>query len=276
MPTSEQLTLGYISYLNCVPFFQYLRDQGFGGRLVPGVPSSLNRMLQLGELDASPSSSFEYALHAEKYCLLPDFSISSTGPVNSVLLFSSEPPEMLVDQTIALTSESATSINLLRVLLLEYYGHQVVLDEFPDETVEAVIYSGRPGLLIGDRAMAQALDLPKGVKIYDLGQMWYDKTGLPFVFALWIVRKDSAQRKAEQLKLLMAQLHKSLKISLSDLRCLAKDAGFSDQKIDYCAAYWHGIDYSLSSAHQKGLELFFRLCAKYNYLADAPDLSFIQ
>ena len=101
MPTSEQLTLGYISYLNCVPFFQYLRDQGYGGRLVPGVPSSLNRMLQLGELDASPSSSFEYALHAEKYCLLPDFSISSTGPVNSVLLFSSEPPEMLVDQTIA-------------------------------------------------------------------------------------------------------------------------------------------------------------------------------
>ncbi len=275
MTSTEQLILGYISYLNCVPFFQYLRNQGYKGRLVAGVPSSLNRMLQLGELDASPSSSFEYALHADKYCLLPDFSISSSGPVNSVLLFSPAPPEQLVGRTIALTRESATSVNLLRVLLLEYYGHQTVHDEIPDASVEAEIAAGKPGLLIGDRAMAQARSLPEGMQIYDLGQMWYEKTGLPFVFALWIVRRDSAQQKAAQLESAKGQLHQALSRSLEDLRNLAIEAGFTGTEIDYCAGYWRGIDYSLGPDHQKGLELFFSLSCKHGLLNEKPELSFL-
>ncbi len=274
MIPSDQLTLGYISYLNCVPFFQYLKQQGFKGRLVAGVPSSLNRMLQQGELDASPSSSFEYALHAEKYCLLPDFSISSTGPVNSVLLFSPFPPEQLVGHAIALTSESATSINLLRVLLLEFFGHSAVSDFVPEGTVEEEIAGGSPGLLIGDRAMAQARTLPEGMRIYDLGGMWYEKTGLPFVFALWILRRESARNKAAAISNVLDQLGAALGRSLADLRLLAENAGFTGPDVDYCADYWRGIDYSLTDKHRSGLSLFFELCAKHGLLDKAPALRF--
>ena len=274
MTSTEQLILGYISYLNCVPFFYYLRDEGYKGRLIAGVPSVLNRMLQEGELDASPSSSFEYALHADKYCLLPDLSISSTGPVNSVLLFSSEPPEQLVGQKIAITDESATSINLLRVLLLEYYGHTNINDDIPGCTVEEVIQSGKPGLLIGDRAMAMARNLPAGIHIYDLGEMWLKNTSLPFVFALWILRKDSARLKAGAVKETMKQLHKSLTSSLKDLEGLAAAAGHEGEMIQYSADYWRGIDYSLTVEHQQGLSLFFELCAKYDLIPTAPDLVF--
>ena len=42
-------------------------------------------------------------------------------------------------------------------------------------------------LLIGDRAMKACL--PGFADSYDLGQEWFDWTGLPFVYAVWAVRE---------------------------------------------------------------------------------------
>jgi len=274
MNPTENLLLGYISYQNCVPFFHYLKEFGYKGRLVAGVPSSLNRMLAAGELDASPSSSFEYALHADQYALLPGFSISSIGPVNSVLLFSPVPPEQLKGETIALTDESATSIHLLRVLLPEYYGHDRVIDFFPQEPVENLISRKQPGVLIGDRALRQAAAIPEGMICYDLGQLWYEKTGLPFVFALWIVQRSILEAKAQALQALANQLGSSLEKALADLPALAKASGNSE-RLDEWVSYWQGINYFLTDSHKKGLHLFFTLCEKYGYLKKAPEMLFV-
>ncbi|WP_029918148.1 menaquinone biosynthetic enzyme MqnA/MqnD family protein [Pelobacter seleniigenes] len=275
MNDTSELTLGYISYLNCVPFFYGLKDCGFKGRLVPGVPSELNRMLQTGELDISPSSSFEYALNFEDYLLLPNFSISSFGPVGSVFLFSPCPPEQLSGRTIAITGESATSINLLRVLLLEYYDLQQVDDYVPVEDVETAIRQGRPGLLIGDRAMKQAKNLPAGVLSYDLGDLWYKKTGLPFVFALWILRRSSAREKACCFTALIRQLETSLEQALNDLPGLARNIGGEHSVAEY-VSYWQGMDFFLTSNHLAGLSLYFSLCHKHNLLAKPPGISFFS
>ena len=88
MELSTQLRLGFIPYLNCVPCFHYLKENGFHGELVGGVPAELNLLLQQGQLDVSPSSSFEYARNWQDYLLLPGHSISSIGRVKSVLFFS--------------------------------------------------------------------------------------------------------------------------------------------------------------------------------------------
>ncbi|MBW6510451.1 MAG: menaquinone biosynthesis protein, partial [Desulfuromonadales bacterium] len=151
--SAAPLTLGYISYLNCVPFFGRLKEQGFNGKLVPGVPSALNRMLQQGEIDASPSSSFEYARNWRDYLLLPGHSISSVGSIASVLLFSPVSPERLGGVEIALTGESATSINLLEILLRDYYGLSAVVTTVLGTSVEELVSKGKPALLIGDRAL---------------------------------------------------------------------------------------------------------------------------
>ena len=105
--SSAGLTLGHIPYLNCVPFFHFLKQEGFQGELVSGVPAELNRMLQTGQLDVSPSSSFEYARNYQDYLLLPGHSISSFGKVQSVLLFSPVELAELDGQQIAITGESA-------------------------------------------------------------------------------------------------------------------------------------------------------------------------
>ena len=142
------LVVGHITYANCAPFFHHLADCGFAGRIVPGVPAELNGRLAAGSIDVSPSSSFEYARHWRDYLLLPGLSISAAGPVRSVLLFADRPPEALEGAEIALTGESATSVNLLRVLLREFYGLQRVRFAVPDGPVEPLVAAGRPALLI--------------------------------------------------------------------------------------------------------------------------------
>jgi chorismate dehydratase len=270
----QSLRVGYIPYLNCAPFFHYLEESGFSETIVSGVPSELNALLQSCALDVSPSSSFEYALNSSDYLLLPGHSISSRGPVESVLLFSPCPLTELQGQRIAITGESATSINLLRILLLEYANFARVEDYVPGEAVETVIANRQPALLIGDRAMKQATDLPEGMRVYDLGSLWYEQTGLPFVFALWILRRDSAQRMPDKISALQAQLSLSVGRALKDLPALAREVGVTNEEGRRLVKYWQTIDYALTDEHLKGLNLFIALCLKHKLLNVSPKIEF--
>jgi chorismate dehydratase len=236
-------------------------------------------MLQSGEVDISPSSSFEYLLNSRKYLLLPDVSISSGGPVQSVLLFSPCSPEKLAGRTIGMTGESATSINLLRVLLREYYALPQVLDSVPSGAAEDLITARQPVLLIGDRAMKQARQLPAGMQIYDLGELWLNHTGLPFVFALWIIRRAAAHDKADQLRLLHQQLKKSLTMALQHLPQLATKTLLHHElnlPPDELIHYWRTINYQLTPQHLEGLKKFAQLCHKYQLIAQEPQIEFFR
>lgn len=277
MDSSIELTLGHIPYINCVPFFHHLKEHGFQGKFVSGVPSELNRMLQQGALAASPSSSFEYARNWKNYLLLPHHSISSIGRVKSVLLFSPVDLKELSDRQIALTGESATSINLLRVILNEFYQLNNVTDVVPDVPIEDLIKQQQPALLIGDRALRLAHQLPPGIKVFDLGDIWYQQTGLPFVFALWMINRNALDRFALQLADLGRQLLKSREQLLKkpDLQAMvvAESVGLAVATI---IDYWETIDYRLEKDHLLGLQLFFQLCKKYNLLDDEPELNFLS
>ncbi len=270
------LTLGYISYLNCVPFFGKLKEQGFNGKLVPGVPSALNRMLQQGEIDASPSSSFEYARNWRDYLLLPGHSISSVGSIASVLLFSPVHPDQLGGVEIALTGESATSINLLEILLRDYYGLSDVVTTVHGGSVEALVSAGKPALLIGDRALKLSMVVPPGVGVYDLGKLWHQHTGLPFVFALWMVRKEVVKPHAGSLGRLGEQLLKSREAVLQQplvfAQAAAQQAAMSPEQI---ISYWSTVSYVLDSEHIRGLEQFFQRCFKHGLLKEEPPLIFL-
>lgn len=272
---THQFTLGHISYLNCVPFFATLPQQGFSGRLVRGVPSELNRMLQQGIIDGSPSSSFEYARNWRDYLLLPGHSIAATGKIASVLLFSPIPPEHLQGHSIAITGESATSINLLRVLLRTFYQHEKVTDYVPQGAVEDLVRNHQPALLIGDRALKVAASPPPGVKIYDLGELWYQHTGLPFVFALWMIRRTALTLYAQPLVDLGRQLQASRDAVLQHPELYARQAARNiSLTTDQIVSYWQTIDFDLNELHIKGLELFFRLCVDCGLLRALPELEF--
>lgn len=266
------LTVGHITYLNCVPFFHRLPATGFSGQVVSGVPSHLNRLLAAGQLDVSPSSSFEYAEHWRNYLLFPDLSISSCGPVRSVLLLSSRPISELHGAEIAVTGESATSVRLLQVLLKEFFGFAEVPCRIADAGQAA---PGQEGaiLLIGDRALRAAAS---GGAPYmaDLGELWYRHTGLPFVFALWIVRRQAMGEKGDAVRLLHKQLQQCLHDNVANLPVLAQNQDSDWLSQAQMVDYWRTISYELTAEHLRGLRLFYQLCVKHRLLAEEPELHF--
>ncbi len=271
------LTVGHITYANCVPFFRHLQDSGFCGRIVQGVPAQLNALLAAGQIDLSPSSSFEYARNWRDYLLLPDLSISASGPVKSVLLFSPQPPQELSGTQIALTGESASSVHLLHILLREFFDVKEVRAAVPVEAIEDSIAAGQPSLLIGDRALRTALSSPAGMTIYDLGELWQRHTGLPFVFALWIVRRQATFEKPAEIRTFMRQLIESRRRALADFGFLAAEAPEREWLGKKALAdYWRAMSYNLTAAHLQGLQLFFDLCYKYDFLREPAAIRFFS
>ena len=271
------LKVGRIIYLNCPPYFHYLGDMGFTGEIVPGVPADLNRRLAAGEIDVCPSSSFEYALHSDDYCLLPDVSISSIGPVQSVLWFAPRDGSVLEGDEVYLTGESATSVNLLKIVMKEFCRFEDVRYVVPDQPVEELILRGKSALLIGDRALRAAAgnyhrDL---LQVLDLGTIWYQFTGLPFVFALWIARRDAAHSQPEEMQMLAAQLQAARFMAFDRIDEMAAElapgTGLSAAELK---TYWRNMSYDLKPGHIQGLELFFGLCNKYGLLDSTPGLHF--
>ncbi len=268
------LRIGHIDYLNCVPFFHYLRADQADDRILKGTPAQLNTLLAQGQIDLCPASSFEYGRHWSDYLLLPDLSISACGAVKSVLLFSSWPLAELTDSPIAVTGESATSVHLLQILLREVYGFERFHLQCPECPVEEVIAAGGAGLLIGDRAL-QAAKAKLAPYVFDLGALWHAFSGLPFVFALWIVRRDTVAAKEAEVAQLQGRLQTSLTRALADLPSLAEQAaGSSCLTPKELLAYWRAMSFGFTDAHQQGLKLFFQLAVKHRFLESPPKLHF--
>ena len=270
------LRVGHIAYANCVPFFHYLRQCGFSGEIRSGVPAELNALLAAGEIDLAPSSSFEYGRNADAYLLLPGHSISSCGPVQSVLLFSPLTLEALGSAPIDLTSESATSINLLKVLLGEFLGQDPGGCRPVAQSAEEIAAQGGSVLMIGDRALRTARQLRGKTHIYDLGELWWRFTGLPFVFALWIVGAASAAQQTPALRMFQKQLALARQQAFADLPLVAAQTPEGQWMGETALIdYWRCMSYDLTPHHQAGLKFYFALCVKHGLLPEEPVLRFL-
>jgi len=271
------LSIGHIQYANCTPIFSALSSNFdcTGYRFVDGVPAQLNAMLRSGALDLSPSSSIEYATAHEQYCLLPELSISAIGPVKSVFLFSRVPIEELDGCPIGLSAESDTSVNLLKVLLVKKYGFSNSFERTTLPLSEAL--TQYPGLLlIGDKALKGAA-AAGALHCYDLGQLWYEFTGLPFVFALWIVRMDAARAKRAQLSALCRDLIAAKKLAYASYPEIAANCPEREWLgVEELVDYWRTISYELTPAHLDGARCFFRHAFEMGLIPSLPELRFFD
>lgn len=268
------LTIGQIDYLNCFPIFTMLHSQGIAEhyRFVQGVPSELNRQLRDGSIDVCPSSSIEFGRYPDRYFLLPELSISADGPVKSVMLFADRPMEELDGQCIGLTSESATSVVLLKILLASCYGFtntfQPVGGQQPGATEQPAAT-----LLIGDRAL-RAATIRSARYIYDLGELWHRFTGFPFVFALWLVRREAVREKPAAVSQLLGRLLAAKAAARHRYPEIAGHCRHVDwlSKADL-VEYWQTISYDLTDRHQAGVRLFYRYAAEGGFIGKAPELA---
>lgn len=272
------LRIGRIAYANCTPVFHGLANRlaGEDYQFSEGVPSYLNAKLAAGEIDVCPSSSIEYARNPGRYLIIPELSISSDGPVGSVLLFSRQPIEALDGQAILLSSESATSVNLLKILVKNRYRCRCTFT-VTDLPLEEGLKVAPAMLLIGDAALREALKNRDGY-IYDLGSLWNEWTGLPFVFALWFCARDVADRQHDEVVRLARHLVASKVHTEETYRQLARVAPeavwMGENEL---VAYWlHNISFDLAPRHVDGLKLFFRYCTELGLLENEPELHFLE
>ena len=193
---SKPLTrIGMVNFINTAPLYEVWKQtvQHPEWHVVEADPAQLNRLLFTNELDMGLVSSHEYAAHPEKYMILDDISISASGPVGSVSLFSTCEPDMLNGKLIVLSGQSQTSVSLVKIILEEFY--QVFPDYQKGKALEAhKDHDNVSGVLaIGDEALRMQANEEFPVKL-DLSQVWHEQTGLPFVFAVWTVREDYYHR----------------------------------------------------------------------------------
>lgn len=271
---TEKLRIGRIPYLNVFPIFHCLESRCDTGpyEFIEGYPSALNRMLRDGDIDISISSSIVYLKDIENFTFMDGHSISAYGPIESIMLFSRVQLESLNDQTIFVTSRSETSVALLDVLLRKFYGISCTL-KLSDHPIRDAVKARSASMSIGDEALLAAkgymdIDVEGGERlaaiddksfyIYDLAQLWHQKTGLPFVFALWIAKKDTMAEKKPLFDKFRVDLDASKLRAVKGLKKIAEasDTALSSKEL---ISYWKKISYDFSDDHKKGL-LLFRDC----------------
>jgi chorismate dehydratase len=257
-PGTETLRVGCVKYLNARPLIH-----GWIGKVDFDHPAALCQRLANGELDVALVSSFEF-LRNPIYLIIDDISISSDGPVYSVVL--AYRGDISQIEEIELDPASQTSTNLLHCLLAEF----ALTPRLISDTGRMPVFhrSGHARLLIGDQAIRFRQEHADEFLFWDLGEQWKKFSGLPFVYAIWLIRPEVAQAKAVAQDLRVLR-DKNL-TNLDDLisKTVAGDADPGSRNMtEFLAHYYHqNLRFTFQDKAKQGLQAFARLCAKHGLL----------
>lgn len=179
--TRDEVRVGVVEFLNAKPLIDGLETlDGWSMHTAP--PSALVGMLDRDEIDVGLCSSVDLLRAPFEPAWLPVGPLGSRGTTHTVRLFSRRPIEQI--DRVHCDTDSHTSIALVRVLLRDHWKVDAdVVSLCPGDAPEAV-------LLIGDKVVTPGHDASRWPVQLDLGQAWFEHTGLPFVFAVWMGRAD--------------------------------------------------------------------------------------
>jgi chorismate dehydratase len=235
--------VGSVSYLNAVPLTRGLEEE-----IVYEVPSKLAELLRRDALDAALVSLAEVLL-TDRYDVLDEIAIASLGEVQSILLAHRRPIEEA--REVYCDPASITSVNLLRVLLAE----RGLKPEF--KPLAGYDFGALPdyALLIGDPALDFLLG-PHEHETWDLGTAWHELTNLPFVYAVWALRRGVENQA------LRRQLREARDFGLDTLDHIIRSR--TEYDYDFRKDYlgWH-IHYHLGADEKRGIAKFIELLRKH-------------
>lgn len=267
------IRIGRIDYTNVWPIFYHFPENRFAGKveLVRQVPAELNRAMAEGTVAMGPISSFAYGEHGDEYVLLPDLSVSAWGRVNSILLFHRKPLDEIANGRIALVNTSATSVNLLKIILEHYYkGKPSYFSSPPD--LDGMMREADGALLIGDDAI-KASWREHGYLVTDLGAEWNRLTGHWMSFAVWAIREDAVKQFPELIRDIYDSFVESKEKGLQDSSGMISQAVVSiGGTEDYWSRYFRQLTYDFGDPQWKGLSHYFRLAAGLGLLNKEPPI----
>jgi chorismate dehydratase len=248
----NSLRVGCVKYLNARPLVR-----GWEGNVEFDHPSALCERLAKGQLDVALVSSFEF-LRNPIYQIVDGVSISSDGPVYSVVV--AHRGELSDIEEIELDPASKTAASLLRCLLAEL-GSTTRLTSCAPENAG----SSQARLIIGDQAISFRQTHADEFRFWDLGEQWTKLTGLPFVYALWLIRPEVLDAKsiAQHLRVLRDE-------NLAGIRVIVSGTADNKQKItaEFLDRYYkQHLRFGFGTREKQGLQTFADLCTKHGVLA---------
>ncbi|MHC5264062.1 menaquinone biosynthetic enzyme MqnA/MqnD family protein [Streptomyces sp. UC4497] len=254
--------VGHIQFLNCMPLYWGLARTGslLDFELTKDTPEKLSEQLVNGDLDIGPITLVEFLKAADDLVAFPNLAVGCDGPVMSCVIVSQVPLDQLDGRRVALGSTSRTSVRLAQLLLAERFGVQPDYYTCPPD-LGLMMQDAEAAVLIGDAALRANLhDAPRlGLQVHDLGALWKEWTGLPFVFAVWAARKEYVEREPEITQKVHEAFLASRDVSLEEVAKVAEQAArweVFDEKI--LEEYFTTLDFRFGPAQLEGVTEFAR------------------
>lgn len=241
----RKIRVGAVNYLNTKPLIYGFEKGEMSSEidLVMAYPAQIAAMLMEDKVDVGLVPVTIIPELKEHY-IISDYCIGCNGEVASVCLFSEVPLEKI--ENIFLDYQSRTSVELLKILLREYWKIVPALIH-TSEDFQNDIKGTNAGLIIGDRALEQR---KISAYKYDLGYEWKRFTNLSFVFAAWISNKKIDPPFIENFNKVNA-------IGLQQIDKVVIENPY--ELFDLTSYYTSYINYYLDEEARKGLEAFLGL-----------------
>ncbi|MFJ3955968.1 menaquinone biosynthesis protein [Streptomyces sp. Je 1-4] len=254
--------VGHIQFLNCLPLYWGLARTGtlLDLDLSKDTPEKLSEQLVRGELDIAPITLVEFLRAADDLVAFPDLAVGCDGPVMSCVIVSQKPLDQLDGARVALGSTSRTSVRLAQLLLAEKIGVRPEYYSCPPD-LGLMMQEADAAVLIGDAALRANLhDGPQlGLEVHDLGQMWKEWTGLPFVFAVWATRREYLEREPVVVQKVHEAFLASRDLSLEEVAKVAEQAArwetFDEPVLE---RYFTTLDFRFGPEQLRGVTEFAR------------------
>ncbi|QER42772.1 menaquinone biosynthesis protein [Thermodesulfobacterium sp. TA1] len=272
----DKLKIGIPLYINTLPLLFYLPKKNQGIELVLEVPKRLNQLLRQMTLCASLSSSVVYAKNPKEFLILPDLSISAVGEVKSVVLYHEESLSLLDGKPIGITPETESSFLLLRVLLEDFVGVKpkyIELTKNWKDLTEQEKKELKGYLAIGDEALILQNEENRYL-ITDLAELWLKYTNFPFVFALFIMKKEFMNLKREITSFCLNLYYARAK-AFSNLKEVVDRSHLKLPK-DFVHRYLTHLEYDFSGLKQRAYLYFCELLYKKKLIPALPELNFFS
>jgi chorismate dehydratase len=241
------MKIAQIDYTNTAPFFHGWPEAEFP--LQPGVPTELARLAHRGEMLAGPLSIVECWKLEKDYEPLLDLGISNQKKCGSVLVFSKMPFSELNRVSIGVTRESASSVALCHTLLEQRYQNTARFRK-------GLQVHDAAWLVIGDQALKMAAQprVQEWSHVTDLATEWWEWQKKPFVFARWIVRRDTPTPVRKKLEDTLQTCFENNMRRLAEVSDVAaKKVGLSPSAVE---TYLRGFDYRLNTEAEHSILLF--------------------
>lgn len=259
------------SYSNTAPLvwsFLYGQNHGEVEIILDNAPARSAELLAQDRVDAALVPVIAYQT-IEGARLIPDVCVGARERVRSVCLVT-RGADLKDVRSVSLDVSSKTSVVLTKIIFREFLGFEPSwIDTKPD--LDAMLDQSDAALIIGDPALT--LSEPPAVadrlllRKFDLAEIWRQHTGLGFVFAMWMTRKETCDID-------FAAARDEGLAHVDDIAAnYASEIGLSrDEMKQYLT---ENISYSIDESMRQGMKLYFKLAAKNRLIAENKKLIFV-